>query len=115
MLQSDDESCRDRSRLSMVQHISIWAVVSCVFIFGSPAQSKCETAFIQGFNPYNEKRQYSKDDIARDFPTTKGPFKMVESGDQGSPTTVVEGQAIQAFFPKGVLVFLALCMQSAQG
>lgn len=82
---------------------AVAATALAALALAAPAEAKCKAAFLQGFTPYTKARQYSVEDVARDFPTTKGPFKMVDGGDQGSPSTKVDGQAIQAFFPEGTL------------
>ena len=65
------------------------------------ASAKCSLAFEQAFRPYEDEQTYSVDDAVRDFPATKGPYKMISGGDQGEPTTMAEETAIRAFYPKG--------------
>lgn len=80
---------------------SVVAAALATLALAAHVDAKCKAAFLQGFTPYTKARQYAIEDVARDFPTTKGPFKMVEGGDQGSPATMVDSQAIQAFYPEG--------------
>jgi hypothetical protein len=52
------------------------------------ARSACENQLTQQFILYDgSSTLYSKDHAQQDFPSTKGPYKMIMGGDQGAPLT----------------------------
>jgi hypothetical protein len=54
----------------------------------SLARSACENLLAQDFAFHGGSfKSYSKDHAQQDFPSTKGPYKMVMGGEQGTPLT----------------------------
>lgn len=79
-----------------------WIVL--VFSILGLAQSACENLLAQDFGFYTDgSTKYSKSHAEKDFPSTKGPYKMVEDGDQGSGLTTVSNGAIKGYFGKGLI------------
>jgi hypothetical protein len=63
------------------------------------------TCWLQrSFSSYQDNHVYSVADAKKDFPSTVGPFKMIEGGENGgSSNTKVDGGALRGFFPKGAV------------
>jgi hypothetical protein len=84
------------------------AALSAALSLATPVAAGCPSAFGQAFNPYQNQKIYSKDDVMRDFTTTKGPYKMIDGGDEGNPFTKVQGQMIEGKYPKGTFLDLLI-------
>lgn len=69
----------------------------------SIVHSACENLLAQDFALYaGGSKKYSVDHAKQDFPSTSGPYKMIDDADHGVPLTLVDG-AIKGFFGKGKL------------
>jgi hypothetical protein len=86
--------------LSLLRNkLTLWALLALSWCLA--AEAGCTNLLTQGFEPYGKAEQYSKSLVQQDFPSTKGPFKMIEGGDQGSPTCTVGDNIIRGSFPQG--------------
>lgn len=75
-------------------------VLACSML--SLAQSACENMLGQDFAFYGGgSTKYSKSLVEQDFPNAKGPFKMIDDGDQGTSLTTVGDSVIKGLFGKG--------------
>jgi hypothetical protein len=94
--------CRHKGTAPVRMALPVLAILLVASSVGPQARGAGTCWLQQSFPSYQENHVYSASDAKKDFPSTVGPFKMVEGGDKGgsSSTKITEG-AIRGFFPKG--------------